>query len=292
MESLGDLLSIKTRKYRLLHSSEDSSSSSPEELTMFLPSKTSNVMTSTMVVGNKEKKQKMCLEDLSAIKTRESMDPRQSVQPFKKGVAPCSETGGVPMKIEDQESRYSKPLSSTPARSGRIQFALVKSGGSFDLSSIHSSEAGGSMLVPRVDREIITEERVEETESEDENWYFNSTDKDPERQEHTLKTASSSLTHTQSPHTILIPDSDSEAVPDPDHADTYPQLCQYPPPPVSTHRWSVSHHHRLPDTEQGNFSQRCHHRLLLALLVQRETVSSDEGKDLHFHFIFFQEAFN
>ena len=208
MESLGDLLSIKTRKYRLLHSSEDSSSSSSEELTMFLPSKTSNVMTSTMVVGNKEKKQKMCLEDLSAIKTRESMDPRQSVQPCKKEVAPCSEKGGVPRKIEEQESRYFKPLASTPARSGRNQVPLVQSGGSFDLSSIHSSEAGGSMLVPRVDREMITEVRVEETESEDETWYFDSTDKDPEKKGHTLKIAIPSLIHTQSPHTIMIPESD------------------------------------------------------------------------------------
>ena len=44
----------------------------------------------------------------------------------------------------------------------RIQISLVKSGGSFDLFSIHSSEAGGSMFVPMVDREIIIGERVEE----------------------------------------------------------------------------------------------------------------------------------
>ena len=103
---------------------------------------------------------------LSAIKTRESLDPRQSVQ---NKVPPYLEAGGVHRKIEDNESRHFKPLSSTPARSCRSQFPLVKSGGSFDLSSIHSSQAGGSMLVPRVDREMITEERVEETESEDEN---------------------------------------------------------------------------------------------------------------------------
>ena len=87
------------------------------------------------------------------------------------------------------------------------------------------------MLVPRVDREMITEVRVEETESEDETWYFDSTDKDPEKKGHTLKIAIPSLIHTQSPHTIMIPESDSEAVPDPDHPDTSPLLCQYPPPP-------------------------------------------------------------
>ena len=81
------------------------------------------------------------------------------------------------------------------------------------------------MLVPRVDREMITEERVEETESENENWYFNSTEK---QKELTIKTGSPSSLHTQSPHTIMIPESDSGAVPDPDHS---PHLCQYPPPP-------------------------------------------------------------
>ena len=81
------------------------------------------------------------------------------------------------------------------------------------------------MLVPRVDREMITEESVEETESEDENWYFNSTEK---QKELTIKTGSPSSLHTQSPHTIMIPESDSGAVPDPDHS---PHLCQYPPPP-------------------------------------------------------------
>ena len=187
---------------------------------MSLPSKMSNVMTSTMVVGSKEENKKMDLEDVSAIKTRECLDPSQSVQPFVKEAAPCPETGGVPRKIEDDGRGHFKPLSSTPARSDRNRFPLVQSGGSFELSSIHSSEAGGSMLVPRVDREMITEERVEETESEDENWYFNSSDKDP------------SLLQAQSPHTILIPDNDSEAVPDPDHhPGTTPHLCQYPPPP-------------------------------------------------------------
>ena len=41
------------------------------------------------------------------------------------------------------------------------QTGVVNSGGSFDLSSIHSSEAGGSMLVLRLAREIITEEMVD-----------------------------------------------------------------------------------------------------------------------------------
>merc|ERR1719318_1918001 len=35
---------------------------------------------------------------------------------------------------------------------------------SLGVSSIHSSDAGGSMLVPRVEREILTVERVEETD--------------------------------------------------------------------------------------------------------------------------------
>lgn len=55
VECLGDLLGIKTKMYRL-------------------PSKTCNMMNSTMVFGKKEKKQNMCLEDLSAIKTGELMD--------------------------------------------------------------------------------------------------------------------------------------------------------------------------------------------------------------------------
>ena len=59
---------------------------------MSLPSKMSNVMTSTMVVGSKEENQKMDLEDVSAIKTRECLDPSQSVQPFVKEAAPCPET--------------------------------------------------------------------------------------------------------------------------------------------------------------------------------------------------------
>ena len=58
-----------------------------------------------------------------------------------------------------------KLLASTPARRG--MFPPEESANSLGLSSIHSSEAGGSMLVPRVEREIITEERVEETDSED-----------------------------------------------------------------------------------------------------------------------------
>ena len=89
---------------------------------MSLPSNMSSVMTSTMKVGNKGKKQNVCLEDLSAIKTRESLDPRQSVQ---NKVPPYLEAGGVHRKIEDNESRHFKHPSQEwqePVSSGQVRW--------------------------------------------------------------------------------------------------------------------------------------------------------------------------
>ena len=79
------------------------------------------------------------------------MDPRLSVQPHK------------------------NLLSSTPAMNEETRLTFPSSICQVEpsgISSIHSSDAGGSMLVPRLEREILTTDRVEETdESEDDDWY-------------------------------------------------------------------------------------------------------------------------
>ena len=128
--------------------------------------------------------------------------------------------------------RQSRLLSSTPARSYQINFPVIQSScGSIELSSIHSSEAGGSMIVPRVEREMINEERVEETYSDDENWYSRAEHQDTKQlMENTNKTASSSPSKLQSPpSSIVIPDTESETVSG--HTTSSSFLCQYPPPP-------------------------------------------------------------
>eukprot|EP00092_Neocalanus_flemingeri_P039129 GFUD01042591.1.p1 GENE.GFUD01042591.1~~GFUD01042591.1.p1 ORF type:complete len:735 (+),score=253.47 GFUD01042591.1:322-2205(+) len=123
-----------------------------------------------MLVDDKTRVQDVVGENLSFIKTRESLDPRQSVEPSKTQNEVTPSGGRLTRKRQvgasvssNQSSRPVKILSSTPARKDR-------SGYSPGLSSIHSSEAGGSMLVPRMAREIITDERVEETEVVEETW--------------------------------------------------------------------------------------------------------------------------
>ena len=55
VESLGDLLDLNGKKFKLLTGS-DSSTSSHEESSMTLSSKMSSVMTTTMMSGSKEKR--------------------------------------------------------------------------------------------------------------------------------------------------------------------------------------------------------------------------------------------
>merc|ERR1719318_2160092 len=84
-----------------------------------------------------------------------------------------------------------------------------------------SSEDGESMIVPRF---MVTEERVEETSSEDEK--LTDTKQVMNETAETAKTASPP-THPMSPLTTVIPDTDSET----DLG--LPFVCQYPPPPHS-----------------------------------------------------------
>merc|ERR1719186_943406 len=114
------------------------------------------------------------------------MDPRLSVQPSTTAEAEITPHGArltTKRKVEDRldasaasnlSCSPAKLLSSTPAKD-------VKSVYSPGVSSIHSSGAGGSMLVPRVVREMVTEERVEETEVEDDTWYL-AVEKEPNKQ--------------------------------------------------------------------------------------------------------------
>ena len=221
VESLGDILEIQTT------SSDDSSSSSSQEFNMTMATKMSDVMTSTMLDGRK--KQKLNLDDISVIKTRESLDPRRSGQPMKKeeetlpdikrqnrnlGAAESLGVSGAP-------NLSISPLSSTPARSSQKK---TQSCHSLELTSLHSSETGESMLVPR---EMVTEERLGETSPEDEKILCS-----PEKHTDTKqviddnnKIASPPLTHPMSPLITVIPDTDSETDPE------LPFVCQYPPPP-------------------------------------------------------------
>jgi len=186
VESLSDLLGIKSgkaRKLRLLPPSSASSSSSSYVDT----SQVEDVLTSTMVTGpNPNLRKQIVVQNISVIKTRDSLDPRLSVQPSTTEEAETTPYGARltrKRKGEDHldasaaSNLYCSPanfLSSTPARD-------VKSAYSPGFSSIHSSEAGGSMLVPRVIREMVTEERVEETEVEDDNWCL-AVEKEPNKQ--------------------------------------------------------------------------------------------------------------
>jgi len=144
--SLGQLLLPRTGRLKLLAQDSDSTSSSEYDTT--LQSKASSVLTSTMRVGGtKEFRPVLGIEDISVIKTRVSQDPRVSVEPRV-------DRGGSGASLLGQKQL----LSSTPARmTGLVEDSL-------GVSSIHGSDAGGSMLVPRVEREILTVERVEETD--------------------------------------------------------------------------------------------------------------------------------
>ena len=91
------------------------------------------------------------MKNISVIETKKSMDPRLSVQPHKNLLS------STPVRNEETRLTFPPPI------------CQVEPSG---ISSIHSSDAGGSMLVPRVEREILTIDRVEETdETEDDDWY-------------------------------------------------------------------------------------------------------------------------
>jgi len=89
----------------------------------------------------KKGKVQLKMKNISVIASRQSVDPRLSGQPQQ------------------------KQLSSTPVNKNTFQssppICRVDPSG---ISSIHSSDAGGSMLVPREEREILTMDRVEETD--------------------------------------------------------------------------------------------------------------------------------
>ena len=144
----------KNKKYNLLAPQSESSStfldSSSEDLDTTVQE--NQVLTSTMI---SKENVPFKMKNISVIETRKSMDPRISVQPHK------------------------NLLSSTPARNEKTgltsppPICQVEPSG---ISSIHSSDAGGSMLVPRVEREMLTTDRVEETdESETDDWYDGTT---------------------------------------------------------------------------------------------------------------------
>eukprot|EP00092_Neocalanus_flemingeri_P039130 GFUD01042592.1.p1 GENE.GFUD01042592.1~~GFUD01042592.1.p1 ORF type:complete len:792 (-),score=267.30 GFUD01042592.1:12-2387(-) len=173
IDCLAELLDLKAgqdKKYCLLPSTASTSCSTAEESDVSSMPSMGEVLTSTMLVDDKTRVQDVVGENLSFIKTRESLDPRQSVEPSKTQNEVTPSGGRLTRKRQvgasvssNRSSRPVKILSSTPARKDR-------SGYSPGLSSIHSSEAGGSMLVPRMAREIITDERVEETEVVEDTW--------------------------------------------------------------------------------------------------------------------------
>ena len=156
MDCLEDMLTRnnKNKKYNLLAPQSESSSSflnsSSEDLDTTVQE--NQVLTSTMI---SKENVPFKMKNISVIETRKSMDPRISVQPHK------------------------NLLSSTPARNEKTgltsppPICQVEPSG---ISSIHSSDAGGSMLVPRVLREMLTTDRVEETdESENDDCYDGTT---------------------------------------------------------------------------------------------------------------------
>eukprot|EP00092_Neocalanus_flemingeri_P018367 GFUD01019876.1.p1 GENE.GFUD01019876.1~~GFUD01019876.1.p1 ORF type:complete len:795 (-),score=260.36 GFUD01019876.1:80-2464(-) len=166
IDCLAELLDLKAgqdKKYCLLPSTASTSCSTAEESDVSSMPIMGEVLTSTMLVDDKTRVQDVVGENLSFIKTRESLDPRQSVEPSKTQNDVTPSGGRLKRKRQvgasvssNRSSRPVKILSSTLARKDR-------SGYSPGLSSIHSFEAGGSMLVPRMAREMITEEKVEET---------------------------------------------------------------------------------------------------------------------------------
>jgi len=146
VDCLKEVLAGKSKNYCLLAPSSDSSSYEELDTTI----KENSVLTSTMI---KKGKVQLKMKNISVIASRQSVDPRLSGQPQQ------------------------KQLSSTPVNKKTFQssppICQVDPSG---ISSIHSSDAGGSMLVPRIDREILTMDRVEETdESYDETILTNQT---------------------------------------------------------------------------------------------------------------------
>ena len=155
VQSLGDLLNIKTGKFHLLPKYSDSSDGSDIDFTWNMSEKGKmKEMISTMNHGVQTRDESIVTENISIIKGRESVDPRISIQP----------SANMPVKRQDQENA-TRVLSSTPVRIDGPEHLL-------ELSSIHGSDAGGSMLVPMIDREMLTKERVDDhTELTGDTWY-------------------------------------------------------------------------------------------------------------------------
>jgi len=121
------------------------------------------------MIGCKGREDGVVAENISIIKHREEMDRNVSVKPYRNSHLKWRsgqerETGAVASSVSSRAA--AKVLSSTPARIGGPEHSP-------ELSSIHGSDAGGSMLVPRVVREILTEDMVEdETEPLGSAWYM------------------------------------------------------------------------------------------------------------------------
>jgi len=142
VDCLKEILAEKQKNYCLLPPSSDSSSYEEFDTTI----QENSVLTSTMI---KQGKVQLKMKNISVIESRQSVDPRLSGQPQQKQLSSTP--------VIKKASQSSPPICQTDP-SG--------------ISSIHSSDAGGSMLVPRVEREILTVDRVEETdESEYEELY-------------------------------------------------------------------------------------------------------------------------
>jgi len=173
VHSLGDLLDIKRGKFPLLPICSDSFSEESDVDSAYNLSENRNmreVMTSTMMLGGKGRKESVVAENISSIMARDSLDLNLSSQPpvisnLKTRLSQERETGAAVASSVSSRAA-ANVLSSTPARKGGPEHSL-------ELSSIHGSDAGGSMLVPRVVREMLTEDMVEEeTELIGATWYM------------------------------------------------------------------------------------------------------------------------
>jgi len=143
VDCLKEILAEKHKNYYLLAPSSDSSSYEDEEFDT--TTQENSVLTSTRITKGKVQLE---MKNISVIASRQSVDPRLSGQPQQ------------------------KQLSSTPVIKTSQSSPPICQTDPSGISSIHSSDAGGSMLVPRVEREILTVDRVEDTdESEHEVSY-------------------------------------------------------------------------------------------------------------------------
>merc|ERR1712179_157310 len=152
VDCLKEVLAGKPKNYCLLAPSSDSSSYEELDTTI----QENSVLTSTMI---KKGKVQLKMKNISVIASRQSVDPRLSGQPQQ------------------------KQLSSTPVIKTSQSSPPICRVDPSGISSIHSSDAGGSMLVPREETEesyddskLVTRvEETDESESYDETTLTNQT---------------------------------------------------------------------------------------------------------------------